>query len=166
MTRSYPPDRYDRNLLLKVPLPLILVLMYVARHFLIIFLAFNPLPKLAGVFAFMQPLVSTPAIFLTDIPGFLVLVAWAKRKPGAGYLWRWIWNHGRELLTAALLAHFLILATTKGWDALSAFNYLHAARLVIVNLAVDLLLVYFLWRFPLVGDVFRDFPEDEDTPSP
>lgn len=160
MTTYYPPGRYDDNLSLKVPLHLAFVMFYVVRHLLIVFLAFNPLPKLAGVFAFMQPLVTSPAVLLTDIPGFLVIFAWVKREPDAAPGWRWIWAHGRTLLTAALLAHFLLLAVLQGADVLKVFYYRHEARLVIVNLGVDLLLVYYLWRFQIVRDVFADFPAD------
>ena len=158
MPSTYSPNRYDQYLTLKVPVHLVLVMLYIVRHLLIVFLAFNPLPKLAGVFAFMQPLVSSPVVLLTDIPGFLVLFAWIKREPDAAPVWRRIWGNGRGLLTTALLAHFLFLALGQGADALHAFNYRYEARLVIVNLGVDLLLIYYLWRFAIIRDVFADFP--------
>lgn len=162
MTRAYSPDHYNRNLVLKVPVPLALVMLYIVRHLFIIFLAFNPLPKLSAAFSALQPLVSSPAVLLTGVPGFLVLLAWAKREPSATPGWRWIWSRGRGLLTAALLAHFLVLAVIHGPDALKGFEYRYEARLVIVNLGVDLLLIYYLWRFSIVRDVFADFPEDSD----
>jgi len=160
VTRLYSPDRYDQNFVLKVPVHLALVMLYVVRHLFIVFLAFNPLPRLSGAFDFMRPLVSSPAVLLTDLPGFLVLFAWARREPGAYRVWHWIWSNGRSLLTVALLSHFLLLAILEGAEALKAFNYRTEARLVIVNLGVDLLLVYYLWRFAIVRDVFADFPED------
>ena len=160
MTKIYSPDRYDQNFSLKVPIHLALVMLYIARHLFIVFLAFNPLPKLSGAFSFLQPLVSSPALLLTDVPGFLVLFAWARREPGASLVWHRVWAHGRSLLTVALLSHFLLLAVFEGAEALKAFNYRPGARLVIVNLVLDLLLVYYLWRFSIVRDVFADFPED------
>jgi hypothetical protein len=63
MDNIYPPDRYDRNLVLKVPFLLLVILLYGVRHLFIVFLAYNPSPKFAGVFAFLQPLASPISCF-------------------------------------------------------------------------------------------------------
>jgi hypothetical protein len=159
MSRFYSPERYDSNLVLKVPVHLALVMLYSVRHLFIVFLAFNPMPKLSGAFTFMQPLVSSPLVLLTGIPGLLVLLAWGKREPDAAPLWRRVWANGRLLLTLGLAAHCLLLAALQGADALSVFYYRQSARLVVANLGVDLLLIYYLWRFELIRDVFAEFPE-------
>lgn len=158
----YPPDSYDRNLVLKVPFLLMVILLYSVRHLFIVFLAYNPSPKFAGAFAFMQPLAS-PYFMLTDLPAMLVLAAWIRRAPKAGDAIRWIWRHGQTLLTFSLLLQFALLVFLEGGGVWSAYFYGERERMVIVSLGLNLLALYFLWRFPLFGDVFADFPKSEAT---
>lgn len=160
MDNFYPPDNYDRNLVLKVPFLLMVILLYSVRHLFIVFLAYNPSPKFAGAFAFMQPLAS-PYFVLADLPAMLVLAAWIRRAPKAGNFVRWIWRHGQVLLSASLLPQFVLLIFLEGGGVWSAYFYDDRERLVIISLSLNLLVLYFLWRFPLFGDVFADFPKAE-----
>jgi hypothetical protein len=157
MESLYPPDHYDRYMALKVPFTLMLLLLYSVRHLFIIFLAYNPSPKFAEAFAFMQPLAS-PYFVLSDLPAMLVLAAWIRRAPQAGALMRRIWRRGRVLLTASLLLQFALLIILEGGGVWSAYFYGERERMVIVSLGLNLLAVYVLWRVPLFGDVFADFP--------
>lgn len=163
MDDFYTPDRYDRYLTLKVPLLLMLIQLFSVRHLFIVFLAYNPSPKFAGAFAFLQPLAN-PYFVLSDLPAMLVLTAWIRRGSKAGVFVRWIWRHGQVFLTVSLLLQFALMAFLEGGGVWSAYYYDDRERLVIVSLGLNLLALYLLWRFPLFGHVFADFPA-EDAPD-
>lgn len=160
MDSFHAPERYDRYLTLKVPFSLMLVILFSVRHLFIIFLGYNPSPKFADSFAFLQPLAN-PYFVLSDLPALLVLAAWIRRAPKAGNFVRWIWRHGQVLLSASLLPQFVLLIFLEGGGVWSAYFYDDRERLVIISLSLNLLVLYFLWRFPLFGDVFADFPKAE-----
>ncbi len=153
----YPPEAYDRNLALKVPPLLVFALLYAIRHLLIVFLAYNPSPRLGAAFAFLQPLAE-PWFVAADLPALLVLLAWWQRQPAARVFWRRVWHSGRALLTATLLIQFALLAHAQGLRLWEAYYLTQAERLAIVSLGLNLLFVYYLWRSPRVGDTFADFP--------
>lgn len=156
-TPHYAPEDYDLNGSLTVPALLVVTLLFSIRHLLIVFLAYNPSPKLGSAFAFLQPLAE-PWFVAADLPALLVVLAWWQRRPQAKALWRWIWRHGRGLLTISLLLQFALLAQAQGMDILGSYYLTQGERLALVSLALDLLLVYYLWRSPRVADTFADFP--------
>jgi len=162
MDSFYPPERYDHNLVLKVPFLLMVILLYSVRHLFIVFLAYNPNPKFAGMFGFLQPLAS-PYFVLADLPAMLVLAAWIRRAPQAGDAIRWIWRQGRTLLTVSLLLQFGLLVYLEGGGVWDAYFYGERERMAIVSMGLNLMSLYFLWRFALFGDVFADFPKAEGT---
>lgn len=157
MNHDYPSQAYDRYLSLKVPFLLMVVILYAIRHLLIVFLAYNPSPKLGSAFAFLQPLAE-PWFVAADLPALLVLLAWWQRRPEAKTLWRRVWRSGRVLLTASLLLQFALLAHVQGLELWESYYLTQAERLALVTLVLNLLLVYYLWRSPRVGDTFADFP--------
>ncbi|MEW5769194.1 MAG: DUF2919 family protein [Pseudomonadota bacterium] len=157
MMLEYPPDAYDRNLALKPPPLLILVMLYCALPLLLILLAYNPSPKMQGMYTYLQHFES-PLSLLCGLPAALVLFAWAKRLPQAGATWRQVWRWGRWLLSLSLLAHFTLLFSQRGMAIWNTFVLLDADRLVVVNMGLDLLALYYLWRVRRVADVFADFP--------
>lgn len=154
---SYSPEAYDRHGCLKVPVLLLGTMLYAIRHLLIVFLAYNPSPKLGSAYAFLQPLAE-PWFVAADLPALLVLLAWWQRRPEAKALWRGVWRNGRVLLTITLLLQFALLALAQGMNLLESYFLSQSERLAIVTLALNLLLVYYLWRSPRVGDTFADFP--------
>lgn len=142
---------------LKVPPLLVFALLYAVRHLLIVFLAYNPSPKLGAAFAFLQPLAE-PWFVAADLPALLVLLAWWQRRPEAKAFWRGIWRYGRVLLTISLLTQSALLAQAQGVNILQAYYLTQSERLAIVSLGLNLLCVYYLWRSPRVADTFADFP--------
>jgi hypothetical protein len=127
-----------------------------------VFLAYNPSPRLGQAFSFLQGYQSVWFI-LTEIPAILVLVAWLKRIPDTGPFWRWIWHNGRYFLTATLLMQFALLASREWQGLRHAFSLTDSQRFVILNLGLDVLVLYYLWRFSVVRDVFADFPPTKTT---
>lgn len=164
MSPLYSSDNYDRHGCLTVTPLLIVTLLYAIRHLLIVFLAYNPSPKLGSAFAFLQPLAE-PWFVAADLPALLVLLAWWQRRPEARALWRRIWRYGRVLLTTSLLLQFALLAHGQGMNLLESYYLSQGERLAIVTLVVNLLLVYYLWRSPRVADTFADFPMPNSVPD-
>lgn len=157
MDQHYPPDAYDRFLCLKVPFHLIFAMLFAIRHVFIVFLAYNPSPKMASSFAFLREF-QTPIYVFADLPALLVLVAWLKRLPESGAIWRKVWHNGRLFLTLSLLLQFALVFVRQGHDIWQAYSYTDSQRFAIVNLGADLLVIYYLWRFAVIRDVFADFP--------
>lgn len=157
MKNHYSPECYDRFLVLKVPFHLILAMAFSIRHVFLVLLAYNPNPKIGESFNTLQPLAQ-PAFVLTDIPAMLVVAAWIMRTPGAKPFWRWVWKHGRELLTLSFVAHLLVLVYREGGGLLDAFVLMHREKLIIVSFVLDLMMIYYLWRLSIIRDVFDDFP--------
>lgn len=162
--RLYPPEAYDRQGCLKVSVLLLLTMLYAIRHMAIVFLAYNPSPRLNAAFAFLQPLAE-PWFVAADLPALLVLLAWWQRRPEAKALWRRIWHSGRVLLTTSLLLQFVLLAHAQGLRLWESYYLTQGERLAIVTLVLNLLLVYYLWRSPRVGDTFAEFPAAAKTSS-
>jgi len=162
--RPYPPQAYDGYHSLKAPVMLVATMLYAIRHLLIIFLAYNPSPRLGGAFAFLRPLAE-PWFVAADLPALLVLLAWWQRRPEAKRFWRQVWHTGRALLTSSLLLQFMLLAHAQGLQLWESYFLTQGERLAIVSLVLNLLLIYYLWRSPRVADTFADFPAAGKTAS-
>jgi Protein of unknown function (DUF2919) len=162
MERFYPPEYYDRHLTLRVPFHMMLAMLYAARHIFIVMLAYSPGRMMGDAFAFMQPLAAPMHVF-AGLPAILVLLAWNQRRPEAKAFWRTIWRNGRLLLSISLLVNFALLAAFQGVHAWKTFDFQDSSKLVMLTLGFDLVTVYYLWRVPLVKDVFSEFPK---PPSP
>jgi hypothetical protein len=154
---TYSPDDYDSHLALKPPFLLIAIMVYCALPLIFILIAYNPSPRFQASFSYLQH-YATPLSFLGGIPAALVLFAWTKRLPTAGRYWRLIWRWGKWLLSVSLMTHNYLLFSQRGLDIWNSFTMLDSDRLVVVNMGMDLLFVYYLWRVQRVTDVFADFP--------
>lgn len=157
----HPPEAYDRHGCLKVSVLLLGTMVYAIRHMLIVFLAYNPSPKLGSTFAFLQPLAE-PWFVAADLPALLVLLAWWQRRPEARPMWRFLWRHGRMMLTTSLLLQTGLLVHAHGLTLLESYYLTQGERLALVSLVLNLLLVYYLWRSPRVADTFADFPANPE----
>ncbi len=158
----YSPDDYDINLALKPPFLLIVIMVYCVLPLVFILIAYNPSPKFQASFGYLQHYAG-PISFLGCLPAALVLFAWTKRSPHAGKQWRHIWRWGKWLLSLSLLAHIFLLVSQRGLAIWNSFSMLDSDRLVIVNIGIDMLSLYYLWRIPRVTDVFADFPSAHPT---
>lgn len=153
----YPPEAYDRNLALKPAPLLIAVMLYCALPLLLVVLAYNPSPKLQAAFSPLQH-YATPLSLLSGVPAALVIIAWLKRLPESGSFWRRLWHSGRVLLSISLVFHFLLIAYQSHASIWNSYALSTADRMLVVNMGLDLLALYYLWRSPRVADVFADFP--------
>ena len=139
----YHPDAYDEHFALRVPLLLWAVMAFAVHPQILLLL--GHLPQSGTEFAYLVSLVDAPALLAT-LPAIAVLVAAARRRPGAGAAVRWLWRHGAWLLLTTLLANLgLCLMNRHGlWG--------------IVRVVADGGAALVLLAVPRVRDTFADFP--------
>lgn len=156
MSSIYSPSSYDDNFCLKPPGLLWLAVLYLSRAFLLVVIyvvssvsrvspeALATLRGTVSIYAFVPSLVAAP-----------VLVALLQRAPSAANPIRWIWAHGRAILTVAAI---LDCAASIGSSGLIDGD---PANLNLISLLAALFDVYFLVYILAtrrVRDAFADFP--------
>jgi len=153
MVPTYPPHRYSDDLVLRVPPALWLVMVFLVRHLALLGITFLPTmgPEILGLRGLVKP-----HVLVADLVALPVLIAAARRRPQASRAVRAVWPHGRTLLTVSALA-FPILAL-GGLLASGRPLVLGIDAPLLASLCVSLTAALYLWRSPLVRDVFRDFP--------
>ncbi len=155
MPASYPAHCYTDNLVLRVPPALWLAMLFLVRHLVLLGITF--LPTMGQEVLALRDLVQ-PQYLIADLIALPVLIAAARRRREAGWVWRSVWSWGRALLTASALAFPALavgrLLTTGRPLALGIDGPLLA------SLLASLAVVAYLWRSPLVRDVFREFPKE------
>ena len=151
---KYSVDRYDENLVLKVPALLWLAILYGIRHaFIVAAAALMPMDIVTISWLHMQ---SNPYFLLTDLPAALVLYAIGHRVPNGLNIMRQVWSYGRWLLVSSYISCIALFAylnrevmtDPSSWDFPDGI-------LVIV---IDVVITVYLMRSELVKDVFNDFP--------
>jgi hypothetical protein len=159
MSRIYGDSSYDDNFCLKPPGLLWLAALYLSRAFLLLVIyvvsslsrvgpeGMATLRGTVSAYAFVPSLVAAP-----------VLYALICRAPSAAKPLRWIWAHGRTILTlAAILDCAASIASSGLIDG-------DAANLNPISLLAALFDIYFLVYLLAtrrVRDVFADFPAPE-----
>jgi len=94
--------------------------------------------------------------FLATIPVILLLVAYAKRKPGAPEWIKKIWYNGKILLIVTAVLNVVIIFVPFLLDLTHSINMLGWAQL-----AIALFIISYLYTTKRVKDVFADFPKDD-----
>ncbi len=157
MSDIHNVEEYDNNLCLKAPLHLIIALLISSRHLIITLLANSAIPKIAASFSYLQS-SSSFWFVIADIPALLVLLGLANRQPNAAILWRYAWTNGRLLATSSIFLNIYLCFTFGDLDSFRINSYTSAQRSIILSIGIDILVIYYLWRFKIVHDVFADFP--------
>lgn len=157
MTEFYHPDEYDEHLCLKPSVPMMLAMMYAARHLVLVFLAY--FPGMAGTSdASVIKGLLAPYFVLADVPALLLLLAWRFRVPKAGPFWRAVWRRGRAVLASTLLLQVILLVELN-WnlvlvEAMRGTGGLLVASYVFLNLIVFV----YVATSDRVKTVFEEFP--------
>ncbi len=161
MRNTYDPDQYGKYLCLKVPFWMLAVLFFTCRHLVFVLLANAPLPSANTSMGFLTAQTSL-WFLLTDLPALLVLLAWGHRLPNAKPVWEWLWRRGRELISISLVFQmgFTLMVMIAGQSA-GGFSWGISDRLLMVNVGLIGLSLYYFWRFSIVADVFEDFPKTD-----
>jgi hypothetical protein len=150
---THHPSRYDDQLNLKVPATLWLVLAFLLRHLLLLGITF--LPTTGEEIRVLRDLIR-PAYLAADLLALPVAIVAARRRARAPNWMRRLWPHGRPLLTASALLYLALLAwhvATGGEPLITAID-----EAVLVSALLNLAVIAYLWRSPVVRDLFREFP--------
>ncbi len=149
----YGSERYDDDLLLKVPVLLWLALAFSVRHLLLLGITF--LPTTGEEIEIFRNLVR-PEFLFADLPAAAVLLAgFRRRRPCPGWVSR-IWRHAREILTVSIVLYLGLLIRhllASGESLVQAID-----EPLLISVLFSLAVVAYLWRSPLVADVLRDCP--------
>jgi Protein of unknown function (DUF2919) len=155
----YTPDDYNKYDVLNVPLSLVMVNLYLLKHYFIFaFPVMVQLPMISIVAQSLEQIIpsqnySNGALLYSCIPALLVLVSMVRRVPSTGSFLRWVWQHGRRLLLLSLALEMGVISLSIG---------LHLQKLTEVSLAflyIDMWLILFLLKSRHVKDVFTEFPQ-------
>lgn len=154
----YASHRYDDDLLLKVPVLLWLVLVFLVRHLLLLGITF--LPTTGEEIEVLRTLVR-PEFLVADLPAALVLAAGFRRqRPCPDWVGR-VWPRAREILTLSILMYLGILVAVLAGSSLPLRDAIDEPLLV--SLLLSLAVPIYLWRSRLVADVVRDCPRTRDA---
>jgi len=151
---GYGPEHYNDDLVLKVPVPLWLVLVFLVRHLLLLGITF--LPTTGEEIRVLRELVR-PEYLIADLIALPVLLIAIRRRPQAPDWMRRLWPTGRWLLSLSVLTHLALLARALITAGQSLERSLNEATLIVVLL--DLAVLGYLWRSRLLKDLFGMFPE-------
>jgi hypothetical protein len=150
---KYRFEDYNEYNVLKIPLLLILVNIYLLKQFLIFALPMISTIPFLVKFAHQQ--FSIPLV-LSGIPALLMIVAMLRRIPKTrSRILRKIWGWGKTLLLSSLVLEmgFIILYIVLG---LKTFN-----ETSLIFLYLDLVFIIYLLKSQRVRDVFAEFPEKD-----
>lgn len=155
----YPPERYDEYLVLRVPVLLWVTMVFLIRHLLLLGITF--LPTTGEEITVLRQLIQ-PLYLAADLLALPVLVAAVRRRPRAARWMRRLWPAGRALLMlSAALYLVLLTAQLAGAEARLTDTIDEATILsAFLNAAV----IAYLWRSPLVKDLFRQWPAAGEPP--
>jgi hypothetical protein len=150
---QYPPTRYDDCLTLKVPPTLWLTLAFLLRHLLLLGITF--MPTTGDEIKVLRDLIR-PEFVIADLIALPVAVVAARRRPLAPQWMRRVWPAGRALLNTSAGAYLVLLTAhlaRSGQPLIVAID-----EAVLISALLNLAVIAYLWRSPLLRDLFREFP--------
>lgn len=154
----YTPDDYNKYDVLNVPLSLVIVNLYLLKHYFIFALPIMAqLPMINLVAQSLEQVIpsknySNGALLYACIPALLVFISMARRLPSTGAFLRWVWQHGRGLLLLSLVLEISLILLYLGFH-LQSLNEMSLAFLYI-----DSCLILFLLKSQRIIDIFNEFP--------
>jgi hypothetical protein len=149
------PDRYDEHLVLRVPPTIWLALVFLVRHLLLLGITFMPTTgqEITALRDWIRPEYA-----LADLAALPVLAVAAARRPRSPRWMRRLWRHGRWLLTLSALGFLGLAGRLMLVSERPLADTLDQPTLIagLLSLAI----VAYVWRSPLVRDLFGEFPEE------
>jgi hypothetical protein len=162
MSKLYSFSDYDKYMSLKLDLEMWLIIAYFLRPFIMKVSTIQmgrgaKSDSVSGLKDLVYPDDFGFFIaFLATIPVILLVIAYAKRKPGASGLVRKLWHHGRTLLVATAILNMIIIFIPFLMDLTYRINMLGWAQL-----AIAVFILFYLYTTQRVKDTFADFPKDD-----
>jgi hypothetical protein len=164
MKKQYPFSAYDKDLYLRVSIPMWGAILFLARPFAILIMSVaNKRDRTGMLETFYHDYVSLTIDTFAALPALLVIIAWARRQPGASQPIRRIWAQGRLLLILATVLNIASLFIPLLWNP-----DLRMDTPEFVKLAVCAAILFMLLKSERVRDTFNDFPqptEEEKKPA-
>lgn len=150
---TYPASAYDDQLVLRPPLGMWVTLIFLLRPIIVLVASVTNKADRAGLLNLIYPDRQwAVAHALAALPAIAVAIAYTRRDPKAAAGIRWVWRHGRALLTASLALNVVFLL----YPVLT--EHARFANSALIQTTVCALLAYYLFRSPRVADAFADFP--------
>jgi hypothetical protein len=149
MSLIYNPNDYNRDEVLKVPLFLIMAMLFLLKHWLLAMLP--ALHNVNYLSAFARHHLHW-SLLLSTLPALLLLAALTQRTPKGGAWARYCWRRGRLWLSAGFSVDLLLLA------GLSLAGLIKMGEYILIIAALDCMFLFYLWHAPRVHDVFKEFP--------
>jgi hypothetical protein len=149
----YDPSRYDEGFNLKVPLTLWLAIAFLLRHLLLLGITF--LPTTGEEITVLRDLIK-PEFLAADLIALPIAVVAARRRPTAANWMRRVWPLGRVLLSTSALLYLTLLISSLISSGAPLVRTVNEG--VLISALINVALLLYLWRSPLVRDLFREFP--------
>ena len=148
--RNYSYEYFDQHLSLRPGLCLVVAMLYLSRNFSLPLVAFAFGRGIDGHMSYILEGTKHPFLFLlSSLPALLVILAWSRRLPNAGWSIHFIWEWGRWfLITSVILDTLLILILDRSFSK----------DLEQIYLFLDSGVLGFLLINQRVRNVFNDFP--------
>ena len=156
MRRAYPSSSYDDFMCLKPPLLLWIATIYLSRAVTLpIVLGFSAMGGgSSDIAAFVGGFIGVENL-LPSLIAALVLCAFVRRAPSGSRAIRWIWAHGRMLLSISAGADILFLAASAASQREQAGDQPGS---LILAASLDLYFLAYVLTARRVRDAFADFP--------
>ena len=164
MSRVYPFSAYDKNMSLKLDSNMWLIIVYFLRPFImkVSTIQMGRGGVKSGSVSGLKDLVYPNDFgfflaFIATIPVLILILAYAKRKPGAADYVKSIWQNGRKLLVAAAVLNVIIIFVPFLIHITHSINVYGWGQL-----AVAIGIIVYLYRSKRVTDTFADFPKESE----
>lgn len=162
MSKVYSFSDYDKYMSLKLDFDVWLIVAYFLRPFILKISTIQmgrgtKSDSVSGLKELVYPNDFGFFIaFLATIPVILLVLVYAKRKPGAAEWVRKIWRNGKLLLVVTAVLNIIIIFVPFLMDLTHRINMLGWGQL-----AIAVYILYYLHTSQRLKDTFADFPKGE-----
>jgi len=164
MSKVYPFSAYDKHMSLKLDSNMWLIIVYFLRPFIMKISTIQmgrgaKSDSVSGLKDLVYPNdFGFFLAFIATVPVLILILAYAKRKPGASDLMQSIWRNGRNLLVAAAVVNIVVIFITFVMNLTHSINAYGWGQL-----AVAIGIIFYLYQSKRVTDTFGDFPKETEV---
>ena len=153
--------RYNRYGVLRVRWPFWLVMVALMRHLLLLLMIGLSHRGAAGDSIGVMATLIDPKFIPADVPAVILLFADGARVPSSGGLARFLWRHGKILMTLSIATFLGIMVWRQG------FVPARYSPADVAEIGVNLALLVYVWLSRYLRDLFAQFPApDADKTAP
>ncbi|QEP42742.1 DUF2919 family protein [Ectothiorhodospiraceae bacterium BW-2] len=156
-SRIYSFDAYDKNFRLKMPIMVMMAMLFGIKDLILVFLAYGP-SRLAGSGHEIFREVIEVWLLLPNLLLVPLIVAWIFRHKTTRLLWLTVWSHGRVILLWAYAIHFLMVAVQ--FFRVDHLLHKNSGTLMLIVLLLDFIFWFYIWHRPIVVDLFKDYAKE------